>query len=349
LSFPFLPVVLGLIAAAAILFYLFYKPQQKPHTDTLYTDALNAMVKADKATAINLLRDVVKQDSDHINAYLQLGNILREDNPEQAAKIHQSLTVRPNLSVEIQVDIHQALARDYEQLKHLEPAKNEAEQILRLSKKNIWALQFLLRIAEGTEDWDRASQLARQLQRLTSSKDAHELARFDVYKGLQCMKDGKRSEALSYFDKAVKTAPDFGLPYKYMGNIHEQSRDLVKAVDNWEFYAMKEPQQASTVFARIEAALFDLGRYSEVENFYRRILDNDPQNFEAIIHLANVLEEKGESQAALALVEETMKPGDPDVRGALMKLKLSLTTSTPMELAHQVDAVLETLSGAEHG
>ena len=82
MGFPFLPVVLGLIAAAAILFYLFYKPQQKPHTDTLYTDALNAMVKADKATAINLLRDVVKQDSDHINAYLQLGNILREDNPE---------------------------------------------------------------------------------------------------------------------------------------------------------------------------------------------------------------------------------------------------------------------------
>ena len=54
MGFPFLPVVLGLIAAAAILFYLFYKPQQKPHTDTLYTDALNAMVKADKATAITL-------------------------------------------------------------------------------------------------------------------------------------------------------------------------------------------------------------------------------------------------------------------------------------------------------
>ena len=86
-----------------------------------------------------------------------------------------------------------------------------------------------------------------------------------------------------------------------------------------------------------------------MENFYRRILDNDPKNFQAIIHLANVLEEKGEGQAALALVEETLKPDNPDVRGALMKLKLSLTTSTPIELAHQVDAILETLSILENG
>jgi lipopolysaccharide biosynthesis regulator YciM len=349
LNLPLLSAVLGLIATATVLIYVFYKPQQKPQTDTLYTDALNAMVKADKVTAINLLRDVVKQDSDHINAYLQLGNILRDENPEQATKIHQSLTVRPNLSIEVQVDIHQALAKDYEQLERLEPAKNEAEQILRLSKKNIWAQKFLLRMAEDTEDWDRASQLARQLQKFTASKNDHELARFDVYKGLQFLKDGKHSEALSYFDKALKTAPDFGLPYKYKGNIYEQSRDLVKAVDNWELYAIKEPQKAFKVFARIEAALFDLGRYSEVENFYRRILDNDPKNFQAIIHLANVLEEKGEGQAALALVEETLKPDNPDVRGALMKLKLSLTTSTPIELAHQVDAILETLSILENG
>ena len=348
MGFPFLPVVLAFFTASAILYYLLYKPKKNPHTDTLYTDALNAMVKADKSTAINLLRNVVKQDSEHINAYLQLGNILRDDNPEQATKIHQSLTVRPNLSIETQIDIHQALARDYEQLNRLEPAKNEAEQILRLSKKNIWALQFLLRMAERTKDWDLASQLAKQLQRLTRNKNTHELVRFDVYKGLQCMKEGNLSDALLYFEKAVKAAPDFGLPYRYIGNINEQSRDLVKAVDNWEQYAIKEPRQAYTVFSRIEAALFDLGRYSEVENFYRRILDNNPKNFEAIIHLANVLEEKGESHAALTLVEETIKPDNPDVRGALMKLKLSLTNSTPMELAHQIDAILETLFVSQH-
>ena len=70
------------------------------------------MVRADKTKAVSLLRDVVKKDSDHVDAYLQLGNILRDSNPQQAVKIHQTLTVRTNLSIEIQEDIHKALALD---------------------------------------------------------------------------------------------------------------------------------------------------------------------------------------------------------------------------------------------
>jgi lipopolysaccharide biosynthesis regulator YciM len=124
---------------------------------------------------------------------------------------------------------------------------------------------------------------------------------------------------------------------------------LVKAVENWESFAVRDIENAPQVFGKIESALFDLGRYSEVENFYRRVLDIDASNFEAVIRLANVLEEKGESGAALSLVEDSIQLGSEDVRGDLMKLKLSLTTSTPVELSHQVDMMLEKLSAAKNG
>ena len=65
--------------------------------------ALNAMLMSDKSKAITLLSDIVKNDSEHINAYLQLGNLLREDDPDRATKIHQMLTVRQNLSKETKV------------------------------------------------------------------------------------------------------------------------------------------------------------------------------------------------------------------------------------------------------
>ena len=65
------------------------------------------MVRGDTRTALSHLRDVVKQDTNHIDAYLQMGDILREEgNAEAAIKIHQSLTVRPNLSNEIKREIH---------------------------------------------------------------------------------------------------------------------------------------------------------------------------------------------------------------------------------------------------
>ena len=41
------------------------------------------------------------------------------------------------------------------------------------------------------------------------------------------------------------------------------------------------PSDSYKVFDRIETALFDLGRYSEVENFYRKVLKNNPGDLNA--------------------------------------------------------------------
>ena len=65
-------------------------------------------------------------------------------------------------------------------------------------------------------------------------------------------------------------------------------------------------------------------------------------------NLSGRASEKGESQIALNMIEEMISPKNPDVRGALMRLKLSLSTSTPIELAHQIDAILEILSNKEN-
>jgi len=341
---------LGLALAACVGAFLYFSPlrtAKKPKTDTLFTEALNAMVLGDKRQAIRLLRDVVKQDSDHVRAYLQLGNIMRDDHPQQAIKIHQSLTIRPNLSSELKVDIHRALANDYEQIGQNVKAKKEAERVLTFEKRNLWALQFLVKIAGTNQNWDEAASWTKQLQKVTGKNNEDAVAKFDVYKGLDRLNKGQLDEAKSFFQKAIKASPELGLSYRYLGDAFEQTRDLVKAVENWEAFAGKDLENGSKVFGKIESALFDLGRYSEVENFYKRILKLDPCNFEAIIRLANVLEEKGEDGAALSLVEDAIDPSSTDVRSDIMKLKLSLSTSTPVELAHQIDTILEKLSESD--
>ena len=95
--------------------YFFYRRLQKniPQSDTLFTDALVSIINGENKKAIILLKQVVTQDTNHIKAYLQLGNLLRNDNAEQAIKIHQALTIRPLLNPEIKVEIHKALAKDY--------------------------------------------------------------------------------------------------------------------------------------------------------------------------------------------------------------------------------------------
>ena len=77
---------------------------------------------------MSLLKQVVKKDTNHVRAYLQLGNILRKENPDRAIKIHQSLTVRPNLSLDQKVQIHKSLAKDYIEIGYLKKATEEAKK-----------------------------------------------------------------------------------------------------------------------------------------------------------------------------------------------------------------------------
>lgn len=340
--------IIVVVLAAAISTWIFfnYRPKKQIKAESLYTDALNSMLQTDKRRAISLLKDVVKQDSDHVDAYLQLGNILRDENPQQALKIHQMLTVRPNLSKLSKVEIYKSLAKDYEIMDNLIKAKKEAEQILIIDKQNEWAITFLLNIGEKIEDWDYAAEKARQLQKISGVSDLNNLAKYLVYKSKEKIKNNAFGEAESLLDKAIKQAPEFGLPYKYLGDMRMINRDLVKAIDFWEKFIYFSPKESYLVFDAMESALFDLGRYSEVENFYRKVLEKNPKDLAAGLRLANVLNEKGEDQAAISLIDKLIENGNTTISIMLMKLKLSLFIKTPAELGHQIDEILNQLENS---
>ena len=303
------------------------------------------MVRGDARTALSHLRNVVKQDTNHINAYLQMGDILREeDNAQAAIKIHQSLTVRPNLSNEVKRDIHKSLALDFEQLGNITKAMGEAEIVLKLDRKNLWANEFLLKIFEQRREWDKAMQTTKAIQKLKQSRDPNQIARFLVYQGMDKLEKGQLKEAEFQFQKAVKTSPEFGLPYLRLGDLFAENRDLVKAIENWEKFALLNPEEGRLVYSKIESALFDLGRFSEVEKFYERILEKDSSNLNALTKLANVLEEKGEHNNALNLVEDALSKNGGSIHARLMKLKLSLHVSKPHELSNQIDEVIQLLT-----
>ena len=317
-----------------------FKSKDTPKVEFLFSEALRALIDGEKNKSISLLQDVVKKDTNHIRAYLQLGNILRDENTDQALKIHQSLTVRPNLLPEQRVEIHAALAKDYIKIGYIKNAIEEAKKILSIEKRNLWALKFLIKISEENQDWEEAATWSRHLQKISGKKILNDLSRFDIYKGLECMRNGNNEDAKSFFKKAVKKSPNNSKAYKYLGDLYEKNRDLVKALENWKAYATKDENSGTDVYHKIESALFDLGRYSEVEKFYQKLISIDKFNFEAVIKLANVLEEKGETTTALNLIDNSANEHNNDIRIELMKLKLSITTATPIELGHQIDAII---------
>ena len=343
MTWPLIIILILVIIGGLTFFYI--QPKQQAKTESIYTDALNAMVRGDKRTALKHLRDVVKQDTNHVDAYLQMGDILREEgNALAAIKIHQSLTVRPNLKNDVKIHIHRSLALDYNQISQLAKARREVELLLKLDKKNLWANEFLLALFEKQQDWDKASQISKIIQKVKQLQDPTQIARFLVLKGMDKHEKGKVDEAIKTFDIAAKTDPNYEKTYLCLGDIYLVKRDLVKAIDNWEKYALLNPENGKMIYSKIEAALFDLGRFSEVEKFYERIVDKDPSNLSALTKLANVLEEKGEHNSALSLVEDALSKNQTSIHAHLMKLKLSLQVSKPNELSNHIDKIIQLLT-----
>ena len=335
--------ILVITIGTSLFFYYKKKPLIKNNSNKLYTEALNMLVRGDSQNAIRLLRDVVKQDTNHLDAYLQLGDILRDEgNSQNAIKIHQSLTVRPGLDDKLQIQIHQSLAKDYLSLNEISLAKKEAEMILNIDKKEFWATEFLLDLAEKSHDWAQAAHLIKTLD--SNNSDITRLARFKVYEGMGKFENDDRKGAEQCFNKAIEIAPNFGLPHLYLGNLFSENRNLVKALEHWEQYALLDLRNGSSIYSKIESALFDLGRFSEVEKFYQRALKNNPRNLDALAKIANVLEEKGERQKALDLVEDALSQHEDSIKLRLMKLKLSIQYASPPQLSQQIDKMIDIMT-----
>jgi len=335
--------ILVIAIGTSLFFYYKKKPLIKNNSNKLYTEALNMLVRGDSQNAIRLLRDVVKQDTNHLDAYLQLGDILRDEgNSQNAIKIHQSLTVRPGLDDKLQIQIHQSLAKDYLSLNEISLAKKEAEMILNIDKKEFWATEFLLDLAEKSHDWAQAANLIKTLD--SNNSDITRLARFKVYEGMGKFENDDRKGAEQCFNKAIEIAPNFGLPHLYLGNLFSENRNLVKALEHWEQYALLDLKNGSSIYSKIESALFDLGRFSEVEKFYQRALKNNPRNLDALAKIANVLEEKGERQKALDLVEDALTQHEDSIKLRLMKLKLSIQYASPPQLSQQIDKMIDIMT-----
>ena len=310
-------------------------------------EALNAMLLSNKRKAINLLSTLVKNDSEHISAYLQLGNLLRDENTDRAIKIHQMLTVRQNLDKETKIEIFKSLALDYKKNNDLKRSKIEAEKIFELDKTNLWANEFLLSLAEETEDWDYAEKKAKDLKKIKGYEGDVNLSKYTLQKGVIHLEKNNLMDAERLLREVVNESPDFAMSYKYLGDIKSSERDLVKAVEYWEKFMELSPNESHLVFDNIETALFDLGRYSEVEKFYKKVLENNPKDLNAGLRLANVLNEKGENKAAIDLIDSFISEENPSVLVMLMKLKLSLSFKTPAELGHFVDEILEIIKSSD--
>lgn len=329
--------------AAVGLYYLF--PKSKKDTQQLYAEALESLIRGDKEKAFWKLRELVKVNSNHVTAYIILGDILRQtQKPQQAVKIHQSLTARPKLTPSQKIDIYSSLAKDYYNLKQLDNAEEKANQVYNLDKKNQWTIKFLINLSEERESWDNASNYLKRLEKLTNENEPNRHAYYRVMQGRCFEKDQKYNEARAAYQKAINTDKGYSEAYLHIANLYQKESNLKKAVEFWTRFAELSPVGGTEIFSKLEKALYELGQFGQVEDFYSRIIDKNPNNVEALSGLINVLQAKGQIDRAMTLVDEALRKNSKSVHARLARLKLSLRRINEHQLSSEVDQIRELIN-----
>lgn len=307
-------------AIALVIFFLINNRSKNIPTDTeAFNYALKALVDGDKDKAYNLLREIIAKDSNNIDAFLLLGDIVREKDVNQAIKIHQTVVLRPQLNKEKKIEAHKALAKDFLCLKNNTRAEIELNNILSINSSNKWALRKLKKIATENKNWKDALKFEKKLMKIDIHHKKNDESMLNYFIAMDYKSKENKKNYIYYLEKsanAEKVYPDSAIELA-----HHHKEDVDLAIYYYKLYAKNFPSQRTMAYNKIENILFDNQKYDEVEELYRNILENDFDGF-ALNRLVDILLEKNDTSVAKELVEKFMKSNNTCHSIRLNKLKL---------------------------
>jgi lipopolysaccharide biosynthesis regulator YciM len=302
-------VVIFVALVGLLIRYFFFSQPKKIGARGAEIKALNHILAGEKKQALQQLSDIAHSDTSNHGAFLQVGDLYRQlGNPEQAIIVHEDVLNRQGIGQDFLLMAHERLAKDYEAMKQYPQAVQHAEAILKLKKKDTWAIKALHRFAVKQAKWADAIKAFQKENATGGQADPLLPAIYKTQEALQQKQAGKKSEAITLLKHAIKLNNKCAAPYYQLGKIRQEEGNFKHAIDFFTSFVELDPTAGSIVFAEIEKMYFELGQFEQVEQFYQRLHQKQPDNLEVVIGLANYFERKGEFRDALTLLEEIKEP-----------------------------------------
>lgn len=310
MDFTVVSYVIVIAALAFLAMYLFRKKPAAAQDQSAadYTEGLNLLLAGERDAALKRFRDAVTKNSRNVDAYLKIGDILREmGQVERAINVHKYLTVRSGLSPKQRQEIMHSLAKDYQNAREYDKGLEVLNKVLEENKHAVWAQEMKLKFFELKEEWDNAFQAYKDLRKNRGESKNGRLALYRVQEGLQLIQNGKEREARTRFKDAIKIDPGSPPAYIYLADSYRRENRNSDALQVLKEFVERVPSQSYLAFERIKDLLFEGGVFGEIENVYLEIIEIQPNNLMARLALAEIYEKKGELEKAIATCQDVLE------------------------------------------
>jgi lipopolysaccharide biosynthesis regulator YciM len=317
-------IVVVILAVSAS--FMFSGRQQRRRVSDPYVAGLRSLVDGERDEAFVLLQKAIKTGKAPTDAYIRLGNLLRDNGDAgKALQIHRSLTVKPNLTRREKIELFINIAQDYSRLGNSGQAIAVLETALKnMGLKDPEVFRLLAReyhVSGKTED---AYRCLKELKRGHVVGD-RELSLYLGTAGERLAEDNELKEARKLLQQALKHDSDNPSVRLALGNLEEKQNNQDNALDHWKRAAMASPELSAAALKSIEHVMFQRGTFGDVEKVYRDVLGARPWDEYATRALASFYKKQGRGEEAIEFLEEFRSMHPESIGSALVLTSLYAT------------------------
>ncbi len=281
--------------------------------------ALFALLEHDYPRAEQGLSEAVRADSDAVECYLALAGFYRERGEiGRAIRVHQNLLLRRNPSSGERAEVLSELARDFERGGFLRRAVASYEEVLAYDPRRRDALNALVTLYASLREYPEAVKIHKRLERVERQNDPVREAELHVEMAEFAHQSGRSKDAAKAAKLALRRDPRCVRAQILLGELEvERGRDKAALVA-WKKVPEMDLAAAAEIYPRLEAAFASLGKVAEYETFLRDLLREHEGDLGASLALAETLANRGDADAALQKLRETVGANPSDLRARLV-------------------------------
>jgi len=330
-------IVLPIILILAVVLYLHWRRRKRaasaPSPEASYLRGLDFLIYDQRDKAIKELTDATLKNTDDVAAYISLGNLHREQgNIDRAIRIHESVSIRPNLVPESRVRSLYSLGLDYVRGGLLDRASAAFKKAIKEDPGHAQSYESLERIHEEMRDWKAAYECQIELDKRTKRKSSRLLAYLLTEMARsEAMRNRRPKEAISLLQKAKQTDPTCVSVPMYLGDVYLAQGDFKKAERVWEEAVGKFPHLAFLLFDRLRQVYLKQDSVRNIKGVYEKVLAKNPDDINTRLSLGDYYFDTGQLDKAKEEYEKILELSSTSTVGYQKLSQVCLKEGKPEE------------------
>ncbi len=288
-----------------------------------YFVGLNYLLNEQSDKAVDTFIDMLKVDSETIETHLALGSLFRKRGEvDKAIRLHQNLIARPNLSSDIKKLSLLELGLDYMAAGLYDRAESIFIDLKSHQVHRATSLRQLLIIYQQTRDWEKAANVAEQLQYVDNRNHAAEIANFYCELAELHKRSHKPKEAFAAIKRALQFDSRSVRAQILKGRFLLDEGHPKQAIKAFKEMVRQTPAFVSEVIEPAKQAYKQINDPAGIRLFLKDAIQQGG-GISAVLALAELIQDTEDDRAAANYVSEQLRE-KPSLKGLLKLTQLHL-------------------------